>query len=38
MLTDRSQSDGRHGVAPFALDPDNAARLWTLSEGLLGRS
>ncbi|GAA4805710.1 SDR family NAD(P)-dependent oxidoreductase [Actinomycetospora chlora] len=35
VLTDRTQSDGRHGVAPFALDPDNAARLWTLSEGLV---
>jgi NAD(P)-dependent dehydrogenase (short-subunit alcohol dehydrogenase family) len=23
------------GVAPYALDPDNAARLWTVSEGLL---
>jgi NAD(P)-dependent dehydrogenase (short-subunit alcohol dehydrogenase family) len=31
--------DGRgaplHGVAPFALDPDNARRLWTVSEALL---
>jgi NAD(P)-dependent dehydrogenase (short-subunit alcohol dehydrogenase family) len=35
VLTDRTQADGRHGVAPFALDPDNAARLWTLSERLL---
>ena len=24
-----------HGVAPFALDPDNARRLWTVSEALL---
>jgi NAD(P)-dependent dehydrogenase (short-subunit alcohol dehydrogenase family) len=38
VITGRSQSDGRHGVAAFALDPENAARLWTVSEGLLGRS
>ena len=37
VISGRSQSDGRHGVAAFALDPDNAARLWTVSEGLLGR-
>ncbi|HEX6403821.1 MAG TPA: oxidoreductase, partial [Pseudonocardiaceae bacterium] len=24
------------GVAPYALDPDNAARLWTVSEQLVG--
>ena len=24
------------GVAPYALDPDNAARLWELSERLIG--
>jgi hypothetical protein len=24
-----------HGVAPFALDADNARRLWTVSEALL---
>jgi NAD(P)-dependent dehydrogenase (short-subunit alcohol dehydrogenase family) len=38
VLTGRAESDGRHGVAPFALDPENAARLWTVSEALLGRS
>jgi NAD(P)-dependent dehydrogenase (short-subunit alcohol dehydrogenase family) len=32
-LTARTDSDGIHGVAPYALDPDNAARLWQLSEG-----
>jgi len=24
------------GVAPFALDPGNAERLWTVATGLLG--
>jgi hypothetical protein len=38
VLSGRAESDGRHGVAPFALDPENAARLWTVSEALLGRS
>jgi NAD(P)-dependent dehydrogenase (short-subunit alcohol dehydrogenase family) len=38
VISNRSQSDGRHGVAAFALDADNAARLWTVSQGLLGRS
>jgi NAD(P)-dependent dehydrogenase (short-subunit alcohol dehydrogenase family) len=28
--------DEPDGVAPYALDPDNAARLWELSEGLIG--
>jgi NAD(P)-dependent dehydrogenase (short-subunit alcohol dehydrogenase family) len=37
VIANRSESDGRHGVAPFALDPENAARLWTFSERLLGR-
>jgi NAD(P)-dependent dehydrogenase (short-subunit alcohol dehydrogenase family) len=37
VITNRAQSDGRHGVAPFALDVDNAARLWAVSEALLGR-
>jgi NAD(P)-dependent dehydrogenase (short-subunit alcohol dehydrogenase family) len=37
VISGRSESDGRHGVAPFALDPENAARLWTVSERLLGR-
>lgn len=38
VLDARSQSDGRHGVAPFALDPANATRLWELSERLSERS
>jgi NAD(P)-dependent dehydrogenase (short-subunit alcohol dehydrogenase family) len=38
VISNRAQSDGRHGVAAFALDADNAARLWTVSEGLLGHS
>jgi NAD(P)-dependent dehydrogenase (short-subunit alcohol dehydrogenase family) len=37
VISGRSESDGRHGVALFALDPENAARLWTVSERLLGR-
>ncbi|WP_433801104.1 SDR family NAD(P)-dependent oxidoreductase [Actinomycetospora sp. CA-084318] len=35
VLTDRTQADGRHGVAPFALDPANAERLWEVSERLV---
>lgn len=35
VIGGRDESDGRHGVAPLALDPENAARLWTVSEGLL---
>jgi NAD(P)-dependent dehydrogenase (short-subunit alcohol dehydrogenase family) len=27
-----------HGVAPYAVDPDNARRLWTLSEELLAEA
>ena len=38
VLSGRAESDGRHGVAPFALDPENATRLWAVTEGLLGRS
>ena len=38
VINGRSESDGRHGVAPFALDPENASRLWTVSQRLLGRS
>jgi NAD(P)-dependent dehydrogenase (short-subunit alcohol dehydrogenase family) len=38
VIAGRDESDGRHGVAPFALDPENAARLWTVSEALLGRA
>ena len=32
LVASRAQSDGRHGVAPYALDPANARRLWELSE------
>jgi NAD(P)-dependent dehydrogenase (short-subunit alcohol dehydrogenase family) len=32
MVASRADSDGRHGVAPYALDPDNAKRLWEISE------
>ncbi|GLZ47085.1 oxidoreductase [Actinomycetospora sp. NBRC 106375] len=38
VISNRSESDGRHGVAPFALDPENAARLWTFSQRLLERA
>ncbi|WP_299575500.1 SDR family NAD(P)-dependent oxidoreductase [uncultured Williamsia sp.] len=38
VLHARSEADGRHGVAPFALDAANAERLWELSEQLLTRS
>ena len=31
------RSAGRFGVAPYALDPEAAARLWTVSLELLGR-
>jgi NAD(P)-dependent dehydrogenase (short-subunit alcohol dehydrogenase family) len=31
-IASRADSDGRHGVAPYALDPDNAKRLWDTSE------
>jgi NAD(P)-dependent dehydrogenase (short-subunit alcohol dehydrogenase family) len=31
-LASRADSDGRHGVAPYALDPDNAEQLWDTSE------
>jgi NAD(P)-dependent dehydrogenase (short-subunit alcohol dehydrogenase family) len=31
-IASRAASDGRHGVAPYALDPDNARRLWEISE------
>ncbi|MCD2193709.1 SDR family NAD(P)-dependent oxidoreductase [Actinomycetospora endophytica] len=37
VIGSRSESDGRHGVAAYALDPENAARLWTVSAALLGR-
>jgi NAD(P)-dependent dehydrogenase (short-subunit alcohol dehydrogenase family) len=32
IVASRADSDGRHGVAAFALDPANAERLWDLSE------
>jgi NAD(P)-dependent dehydrogenase (short-subunit alcohol dehydrogenase family) len=35
LLATRADSDGRHGVAPYALDPANAERLWDMSERLL---
>jgi NAD(P)-dependent dehydrogenase (short-subunit alcohol dehydrogenase family) len=31
-LASRAEGDGRHGVAPYALDADNAQRLWDTSE------
>ena len=31
-IASRADSDGRHGVAPYALDPANARRLWDISE------
>jgi NAD(P)-dependent dehydrogenase (short-subunit alcohol dehydrogenase family) len=35
LLRARADGDGRHGVAAHALDPDNARRLWAVSERLL---
>ena len=35
LLAARTDSDGRHGVAAYALDPSNAERLWELTEALL---
>ena len=35
VVASRADSDGRHGVAAYALDPANAERLWDLSERLL---
>jgi NAD(P)-dependent dehydrogenase (short-subunit alcohol dehydrogenase family) len=32
IIASRADSDGRHGVAAYALDPANAERLWGLSE------
>jgi NAD(P)-dependent dehydrogenase (short-subunit alcohol dehydrogenase family) len=32
IVTSRAASDGRHGVAAYALDPANAERLWDMSE------
>ena len=31
-ITGQEQLDGMHGVAPYALDPANAERLWDQSE------
>jgi NAD(P)-dependent dehydrogenase (short-subunit alcohol dehydrogenase family) len=31
-LASRAEGDARHGVAPYALDADNAQRLWDTSE------
>jgi NAD(P)-dependent dehydrogenase (short-subunit alcohol dehydrogenase family) len=35
-VVERRGEWGSGGVAPYALDPDNADRLWELSERLLG--
>ncbi|MCU1400688.1 MAG: short-chain dehydrogenase/reductase [Acidimicrobiales bacterium] len=35
VLSAAAEGDGMHGVAPFASDPDNATRLWSVSERLL---
>jgi NAD(P)-dependent dehydrogenase (short-subunit alcohol dehydrogenase family) len=32
IVASRADSDGRHGVAPYALDHANAERLWDMSE------
>ncbi len=32
LVPSRAASDGRHGVAAYALDPGNAGRLWDVSE------
>jgi NAD(P)-dependent dehydrogenase (short-subunit alcohol dehydrogenase family) len=34
IVSSRADSDGRHGVALYALDPANAERLWQMSERL----
>jgi NAD(P)-dependent dehydrogenase (short-subunit alcohol dehydrogenase family) len=34
-LASRAEGDGRHGVAPYALDHENAQRLWDISERLV---
>ena len=34
IVASRADSDGRHGVAAYALDPGNAERLWDMSERL----
>jgi NAD(P)-dependent dehydrogenase (short-subunit alcohol dehydrogenase family) len=35
IVTSRTDSDGRHGVAAYALDEGNAERLWGMSERLV---
>ena len=37
VVASRADSDGRHGVAAYALGPENAARLWSVGEHLLAR-
>jgi NAD(P)-dependent dehydrogenase (short-subunit alcohol dehydrogenase family) len=32
IVASRADSDGRHGVAAYALDPANAERVWDMSE------
>ena len=34
IVSSRADSDGRHGVALYALDPANSERLWEMSERL----
>jgi hypothetical protein len=34
VVSSRADSDGRHGVAAYALDEGNAERLWEMSERL----
>jgi len=35
-IAEPAESEGRSGVRPYAIDPDEAARLWTLSAELTG--
>ena len=37
VLVDPQTHTGRFGVAPYALDPEQAERLWDVSLRLLGR-
>jgi NAD(P)-dependent dehydrogenase (short-subunit alcohol dehydrogenase family) len=37
VVRERPAGSGLNGVAPYALDPANAARLWEVSERLLER-
>lgn len=36
LLAARTDGDGRHGLAAYAVDPANAERLWAVTETLLG--